>query len=165
MDNKYSSDNITPAIFKGDIEEIVRKTAIKEIGKEKEIEINEDLFKVVKKYWWKYPNRIDTVIIKFLCNVGWLSSKQDFNRDCNLCKEKEVGREHHLDVCSKTEDIRARLRRSNLISDKEQISKCVLNLFFSQNMEIGPKELRRRMKLVYDTFSDLMKAYSEEENK
>ncbi len=150
--NKYNNNTNTITIFNNDIEEIVRKTALKEIGCEKELDIDENLHKVINKYWWKYPNKVDRTILKFLCNVGWMSPKEDFERDCSLCAKKGIGREHYLDLCPKTVEIRHMLISNCLISDKSSISKSVLKLFYTQNEELSSKEVKSRIKLLQDTF-------------
>ena len=161
--NKYSDQTIKIEKLKENIESSIKETSIKEIGKEKNISINSELFEVIRKYWWKYPSKIDRTILKFLCSVGWLSSKEDYDRSCKLCGNIEIGKEHYLNYCTKTATLRIKLKSNKMMPQNSELTDSMMKLFFTQNLELGGKKIREIISLFQNTFGDLIKLFHDQE--
>ena len=136
------------------LEYYIKTTFSKSIALEKGINSASDLPLVIKKYWWKYPCSIDKTIIKFLTRSGWMSSKDDYARNCQLCNELGIGREHYINECIKLIGVREFIKRELKIASckNNELTNIVDDLFFKQSIDIGPKEIRKRIKIIKTIF-------------
>lgn len=113
---------------------------IKMMAKYAKININQQFIPIMQKYYYKYPDRRDGLMIRYLCNYGFFDSR--LFPTCKYCGQAN-SRDHITNDCQ--EQFFCDLRQSTLrdISqltreESNNLMKSIIDLYFCPNPEWKP---------------------------
>ena len=121
----------------------IKESIILKMGKEENIKINKKYINYHNKYYYKYPDRRDALLIKLFCNYGYFESR--LFPICKYCN-KNNSRTHIINECE--EEYFKNLRNEylnkikNICGDeiikenKNNLEKILLSLYFEPDKYI-----------------------------
>ena len=122
------------------------------------IKISHSLYLVINLLWFKYVDRLDRVILKFIAKVGMFSDKDTYERDCLYCSKKEIDGNHFIDECQQLVESNKYAfsilnnNNSSDISNSSSLSELIRYYFFNMKIKDDIKQNRIKKKNIYKIF-------------
>ena len=131
----------------------VIEKSLKDMGNMKGIDIGDEFLKMNKKYWFRYPDKRDGLVIRYLLNYGFF--KERLFPVCRFCGEKN-SRTHMTNHCPAFD----RLRKEKLeeikrvlgeLEENDNLEKEILRIYYCPDKTWSAKTMLKLMKIVKES--------------